>query len=510
MSGMRLRVVASVMRKDVRAIKPFIALSLVLPAAAVVAREVIATPAAAWAPYVAYVTSLLATLAVLHEDAPSSIRQDFLVRPLHPAELIAAKGLLLLTLMVAPWMLAKAGAALANGSGAVGAVLQATSVPALPVLGWLITVAVGALTMNIRAAAAVFILMFGGFVVVPPIVGRMSGIYEDVLFLGSGWIHLVLFASIVVVMSALTVRSAYMRRSAHARWVFVSGIAATVLIQAIPWQTVFAIQRATGPSSQTGDSLRLTLASCLPAELAHPDGQGVTSSTVREIWPADERDAVGRDALAIRTVAVPSGVAPDRRLMVGRVHADYTSVTGETLVTLRPARFTPAWIETPQGAGAVHDWLLPRPLVERLVAQPVRLRLTYSLSVLAPAASGALAVDGRRYRLQGIGFCTAEPAGGIAVDCFKRGSQPALLVAGLAETPVRTWAASGAPDYMPSVLEVLSGVRHRITVATRAATSNVQLVAFEPEAHLVRTIEAEGVLGAPPDRCPVPGRNHGS
>jgi hypothetical protein len=273
---------------------------------------------------------------------------------------------------------------------------------------------------------------------------------------------------------------------------------------------VFAIQRATGPNPETGDSLRLTLSSCLPAEVVHPDGEGVTSSMMREVWPADARDAVGRDALAIRTVAVPSSVASDRRLIVGRVRADYVSATGKTLVTLRPARFTPAWIETPQGVAAVHDWLLPRPLVERLVAQPVRLRLTYSLSVLAPAAIGELAADGRRHRLEGIGFCTAEPTGGITVDCFMRGPQPSLLVAGIPDTPRRAWAASGTPDYMPSVLELLAGVRHRITIGTAAAATSVQLVAFEPEAHLIRTIESNGVLGAPPDTCPVPGHNHGS
>ena len=104
-------------------------------------------------------------------------------------------------------------------------------------------------------------------------------------------------------------------------------------------------------------------------------------------------------------------------------------------------------------AAYAHFWLVPSAGLERIEHEPtVRLELDYSLSLLE-ASAVELAADGERRHLPGIGYCgaTYDPADStIAIDCFKRGTQPSLITADIPGAPLRT-AETQFVNYEPGV-----------------------------------------------------------
>jgi pimeloyl-ACP methyl ester carboxylesterase len=129
------------------------------------------------------------------------------------------------------------------------------------------------------------------------------------------------------------------------------------------------------------------------------------------------------------------------------------------------------------------------------------------LALLAPTTA-ELVADGQRRHVPGFGYCAAThdvADSTLAVDCFKRGTQPALLALEIPGAPLRTHRTPW-PDYGPAWLEVLSGRRYQFTLQVPAGAdhSRVKLTAYDARSHFERAVERPGVLGAPLAYCPLP------
>jgi hypothetical protein len=158
---------------------------------------------------------------------------------------------------------------------------------------------------------------------------------------------------------------------------------------------------------------------------------------------------------------------------------------------------------------ASHFWLVPRASYELALQQSARLQLEYSASLLAPTTTAELTVDGERKYFAGLGFCSAkwdQAISTVRVTCFKRGEQPALLMAELPDAPESSEAPSGFPDYTPTALEILSGASYRMSLRYTAGDhpQRAKVTAYQARAHINRQVVAPGLLGGPAKDCPAP------
>jgi hypothetical protein len=128
------------------------------------------------------------------------------------------------------------------------------------------------------------------------------------------------------------------------------------------------------------------------------------------------------------------------------------------------------------------------------------LRLKYFVSLLEPVASSEIDVDGRRQYVSGFGYCSAGRGASldaVSIDCFMHGRRPALVTARWSGGTAARETMTGL-DYTPPALGIFGGA-YRLTLSRpRGSTaSRVTLTAYEPRAHVEKSVDAPGLLGGP-------------
>jgi pimeloyl-ACP methyl ester carboxylesterase len=280
----------------------------------------------------------------------------------------------------------------------------------------------------------------------------------------------------------------------------------------VGWPQYFAILRAVAPDAPPGDDFVVKLgAGCFPAESTASLASGAAQARLvgAGLWNRDDLQRAGNGAIAFATSVAPRDLEEGWRMRISGVEARYVDERGNLLLRPRRARIAPVPQMTLEGAVAsTHFWLLPSDALERLKREPTtRLALTYSVALLEPSTA-ELVADGERRHVPGLGYCGAsyDPADStLAVDCVKRGTQPAWITADIPGAPLRS-AVTPMVSYEPSWLEVFTGQRYRLALQVPPGVdhSRVKLTAYEGRSHFERRLETAGILGAPLADCPLP------
>lgn len=492
--------------KDVRLLWPFAALTvglILLPAV----YDLRASPVGSYLPLASALSSALFVLALVHQDPPASLRHDWLTRPVSGLEILGAKALLALAVIVVPGAGGAGLAAALDGGSVSEALLSAFADTGTQLFVGLGLLMVAAITSTLFEAAGVLIGLFLLFVVVPPVMLRLSGISEAVLFLGSGWVVKALFCLLVLSGGVAVVRFAYYRRrTSAARAAFAGTVALVpVLLALISWDNVAALQRLAN-KAPVPRSFSIELApGCFEASTVDPVSDLAGPAPADGPWTAEQRREAGFGAVGFFTAVRPRGLPDGWRMVVGHVEGTAIEDDGRKLAPLAPVRFTPAWRTAPDGTlEARHPWLISRAGFDELVGRGASLRLDYDLTLLAPSRSELLSLDGRRHTLPGLGACaaTARSAAAIEVTCFSAGRQPDLLTARIPGALAEEEVASGYPDFAPDLLQVTSGKHHRIVIAAPpVGADRVIVTAYEAQASVEREVVARELLGGSASSC---------
>lgn len=528
---MKYRILAAILEKDLLSLLP-----LVLGVAALFMGDVFLMQfdlIALWPAYRTAILPLAATvliLAVIQLDAPASLVDDWLCRPVPRTELLGAKLVLLFSVFYLSRVVATFAGDLMVGRS-LGESLQEALLPQdeffLMLLPILLMIAVVTQTL-VQGFGVLFALFVCVFVIPSPFVrdpgpldpGIGDGMYES----GMGWLALGPTKIVAALLAAFTLWLVYWRRRITWARIMVPVTTLLVVLLAVtpmylaPWQMMYSLQTRAVPAQPAADiaDIRLRNANvCFKAarvvdlfadptfKWEHPFG-GILQ------WREFEFKDPGPDAIAFITHFDLVGVPADWRSELLHVRADYQGRAGSAeRVSLRPVSYIN---RRHRGESLWHTWALPGDELRALEASDSTLHLEYSLALGEPTTH-SLPTDGKRHALPGVGYCSAEvdaAANVIEVDCFSSFGRPEQVSAELDEIPASRVYAT--PDLSPRWTRWMRTHRARLEIASPrlAKHDTITVTAWRLAGYLQKEITLPGILGAVLATCPLPASKAGS
>jgi hypothetical protein len=524
----RLKILGTLLRKDLRLFWPLAVLTAALNAVdslnAILPRDVLMQGLVVPATFLA--TSLF-ILLVFHEDSAVTGKHDWLTRPVPGMTMLAAKCILVAPVFLLPGLLVK----ILNGfhlgrpaEALVSGLADGLSGPAM--LVFLCMTVFAALTSGIRQAVVAFLVfavllvvgivyLSGGLLAYPPAywffdsVGTASG--PD--WMVKRTLQLLVAFTALVVLWILYGR--HHGRRAALLVIGVAVLAGGAVLATISRAAMFSLQKRLSPDPAAASSVAVSLLpGCFPTRtLERPNEPARSSERIpSEVFSVGRRMREGTDSIAFAVRLIVDRIPEGAQLVVDRAQLTYSTPSGRTVslgAGRAGAQSAQQWVKTESGQRAIDQyWLMSRKDYQRLSAAPgTTAHFDYSLSLLNPTATTVFAADGRRAFRSGVGYCSAalNPylAGRVNVDCYRTGDQPALLAVRWDGQPDIEDRPSLSPNYTPAILDFWGGSRHRMVVAG-AAASQVRVTAYEARAHFTRQFDVPGVLGAPVSSCPIP------
>src|SRR5690349_2688336 len=369
---MNSRLLLAIVRKDLLSLYPLALLTALLFAADVFILRWELVPLWTQArQLLLFVVGALSTLAVFQLDAPVSLVDDWLCRPVPRKELVAAKLVFLILVIYLPGAVATLVADLclgaSPGESLQDAVLLRERYVPLVVPLLLLTALV---TRTLVQGIGVLIALFAGMFLVPtPFVHAPDPLnlaLGDVGLYAAGleWLSITPALLLPLLLAVLGFWLVYARRRILPARVLL-GVTACLAVflfmlpmWLLPWTTVSAAQRALhavdAPAAAAPIYLHATR-TCFPAtrlgELAKDAGfNAAREATGLRLWSDEDLRDSGPDSIAFLTAVEPRRVPPDWRVRLNYVRADYVAPDGQLLVSLRPAQYNP---------GMSHAWVLP-------------------------------------------------------------------------------------------------------------------------------------------------------
>jgi len=519
---MSFRILAAIVRKDLLSLYPLALLTALLFAADVfILRWELVPMWPQFRPLLLAMVLALTTLAVFQLDAPVSVVDDWLCRPVPKAELVAAKLSFLFLVVYLPAALATWVADLCRGAPAAEALQDAVLladrylplvVPILLLTG-LVT---RTLVQGIGTLIALFVCMF----VLPTPFTRApdptSLAIGDFGLSGAGldWLAMTPAKLVPLALTALAFWLVYWRRRIlPARILLALTACLTVFcfvvpMWLLPWEAASAVQARLNPADSSEATRQVYLRStrtCFPAARLGEIGKDAAFNAAREasgtrMWSADELRDSGPDSIAFLTAIEARGIPPDWRLKSSYARAEYIVRGTHTLFSLRPATYN---------SGLTHAWVLPDSGLQKLKGKDASLRLRYSFTLLKPR-NFSLPADGRRHELPGLGYCSAEvngTANRIDVECFSAFHQPAQLSAEL--NGISASRDHGPADFSPAWTQwpVSQRIQLAIESPQLANHDTITVTAWDVAGYLDRSLTLPGILGAELKTCGLPSAN---
>jgi pimeloyl-ACP methyl ester carboxylesterase len=429
----------------------------------------------------------LLILSVFQLDSPASLTQDWLARPISRRDLVLAKLSFLVLMVVVPAVPSYFAVNLLQGHSVTEAIQEALTIESQYWLHLqLALIALAAITTTVLQAFIAALAVFVLFVFAPGLRQfTHGGVGEEVLYVGTAWI---VQSGELIVLTLLATAVLWLqyglRRPALARAAFATVAAGIILLTTVlPWSAVFAVQQRTaGAAAPAAFDLKLA-PSCAPSLTAR------TSNGV-----------------AFTTTTLPSGYTESERPMISYIEAVAVDGEGKVLQHLYPLRNTPRWQTTADGQlAAINEWTQGATgSLDAANSPDAKLILDYYMSLLQ-SQTAVLPLDGKRHRLQGLGYCDARHQGsdGVVVECFKAGEPPALAAAELTGVPASR-VATPYPDYAPGWTQALSSQHYRLRLQHPASlrATELTMTAYRASAHFHRQVTVP-LAGGPTTRCPV-------
>jgi hypothetical protein len=458
-------------------------------------------------PLMAALVPTVFLLGLVHQDAPASLRHDWLTRPVGTRHLLIAKTVLAVLVVVVPSVLGPVLAALRDGAPASEALLSAIAGEKIQITVGVALLLIAALTTTLLEAAGMALAFFLLVAVVPPFLLPISGLSEGVMVLGSAWAVISAFLIVAVVGAAAVLWLQYAeRRTTAARGAFaVMLVAFGVLMMTFGWNVVYALQSLITPATAPPGFAIASVRDCFETEAVDPLLQGTTTPPDTP-WDRDTRKKAGANAIGFWTAIRSQGLPQGWRMFPGYRRGNFLDTQGKTISTIEPTRFTTSWKAAPGGGlEARNPWLLTRARFDELKEHAQAFKLDYELTLIAPVHGGEIPVDGARHEVEGLGTCkaSAEAPGAVRVSCFKSGSQAEMLTALPAGASPEQETRFDAPDFGPAFLRNSIGLTRELRLRVATSPARIRLTAYEARAHLTRSITVAGMPGKTANACPA-------
>ena len=379
--------------------------------------------------------------AIVHQDTIPGVRQDWLVRPIRRRDLLLAKLLGLLIMVLAPIFAADLSGALLNGFPMGQAITAALSrslwlffLPFLPVF------ALASLTKNAMEAIVGGTAAAGVFFLVR--LWRVPGPDVFLMHRSVDWIDQVVRLGIVLIAAAaLLGLQYYFRKTKTARLLTVGVVLLFLLVPTVPWQTAFALEERLSPSPGAGNSVGLSFV---------PDREALGDRPVGPMRYDSRSDAF--ILLPVRATGMPN-----EAVLIGDASKVRLSMPDGKIEALGyQMGFQISKEEPGEGEKPISYVIrVPRSLNARIADQSVRVEIDYFLTLLRVVGAENLPATGGDQRTQSLGWCgtrISDSGGEVLLGCVLAGPAPTCASVVLEHIP------SGArnrrsgicrPDYSP-------------------------------------------------------------
>jgi hypothetical protein len=459
---------------------------------------------------IAVIGVAILTLAAMHQDAVPDPRQDWLIRPIKPLDMILAKLCFVLLLVQAPLFIADLMEGLLQGfsfpAAAVGAaernltVLCLLTLPAL-----LFGVVTRSLAQAFAVAAAALVLYLAVFLVGTVM---LFGVRTSVGGTGLAWLVEAFWAVVAIIGTAIVMGLQLFRRATtFSRALIFAGGGAVILSAFLPWHLAFALQETLAKEPGAARPVDLSFYPQLgPVRL--PTGAAAPRGTV--IY------------LPLRVGGLPRAGL----LLLDRANVRITDRSGRTLYEGRSnlsvdgvGSILDARLEVRQQGDApvdVHQRIfLPADVYAQLRDQPITLEVDESLTLFRSQAKYSLPAAGGDVQLAGLGRCASRvDADGddVLIHCEDPIRVPTCFTAELEDSsgslhnPERDLCD---PDYSPvqaafwpDTLHHLhwgapffdrAGLVHYPVDGSRIDGARLLLQTYEPRDHFTRRITVHDV-----------------
>jgi ABC-type transport system involved in multi-copper enzyme maturation permease subunit len=380
--------------------------------------------------YLSMLGVMALTAAVVHQDPLTSTSEDFLVRPIRRRDLLLAKLLFVVLIVLAPVVVAGVLEGALSGFD-VGTSLGAAFADALSkfLLLALPAMALASVSRNFIELVAGSLLLFVLSVGLMMLLSNARGKSPPLSGSGLEWIRPASIALLFLVIGAVVLPAQYVRRTTFRSWGMIAfaGLLAAALWLFIPWAPSFAVQQALGAHDARASRITLTYAPEI-GRFRQTDGSLALAARAA---PAN-----------LVPLFVPlrfEGVAPDEVLLMDRAVFRIRRGDGKTLFesTDDPfgrnyARRVREWRPAGTPAAAQRPLLtfeeltLPVALFARLKAVDTAVEIDYSFSVMRPQPEQILPALGADDTAQGRRCLTRADVGGDAVEvaCLSANKAP--------------------------------------------------------------------------------------
>lgn len=454
---------------------------------------------------VAQVLSVLALLGnltlitfLVHQDALSGVSQDWLIRPISRRALLFSKLLFLLVVVHGPMLLADLARPLAQGFAFRDALAAALSRNIFVLLAFSLPVfAIATVTKTLVQVAAALIAIW--FVVVLGIgLGILARGGSAPVFAANGiqWMTPAFWSFLAFSAAAVVIPSQYFRRAtSRSRGVVAAAVLLAPLLSLSPWAAAFSVQQKLSPNRSLAEPITITL------------DPGLGRS------PA-EADLPSRKAILLPLRI--SGLAPESFLMID--HTDIRIIgrdgallyRGRTIAAIGYQDDFPVRTMTGGEAVTYQRIELPDKLSNRILTQPVRVEMRYSLTLFDLAAVDTIPALNGDGRFAAFGSCRTKldnDGDDIELGCEKPGSAPACISLTL-ENPINGLRnpenISCDPDYAPYSVHIfpdsmsqfgggikfrdLQGLAKYPVDSSQLGEARVTLKSYRPKAHFTRRL----------------------
>jgi ABC-type transport system involved in multi-copper enzyme maturation permease subunit len=391
-------------------------------------------------PGLSALVSAFLIIAIVQQDAIPGVRQDWLVRPIRRRDLLLAKFMGVLLMVLAPILAADLSGGLFNGFP-MGQAL--TSALGRSIWLWfsmfLAVFVLASLTRNLMEAIVGSTVVAGGAFVW----GMLRSSVPDFLNLDRiNWIGELIHLSIILAGAAVVLcLQYYFRKTLPARALTAAIVLLLLLVPGIPWQKAFAVEQRLSPVSGSANAVRLSFV---------PDHDVLGDRPVGPVQYGSRSDAF--ILLPVRVT-----VSQDEAVVIGETSKVRLMLADGQTQDLRPQMGFQVMNEAPAEGEKLISYIIriPHSLYTRIADQSIRVEIDYYLTLLSLVDKQTLPATGGDERTRRLGWCgtkISDTGGEILLGCIQAGRPPTCASFVLEHIPSGARNPRNAicrPDYSP-------------------------------------------------------------
>ena len=390
-------------------------------------------------PGLSVLVSAFLIVAIVQQDAIPGVRQDWLVRPIRRRDLLLAKFMGILLMVLVPIFAADLCGGLFNGFP-MGQALPA----ALGRSIWLwfsmflAVFALASLTRNLMEAIVGSTVVAGGAFVLAMFRSPVPDFFPGRV----NWISELIRLSIILAGAALVLfLQYYLRKTLLARALTAGFVLLLLLVPGVPWQNAFAVEQRLSPVSGSANVVHLMFV---------PDHDILGDRPVGPVQYGSRSDAFV--LLPVRVT-----VSQDEAVVIGETSKVRLILPDGQTQNLGHQMGFQVMKEMPADGQKLISYVIrvPHGLYSRIAEQPIRVEIDYDLTLLSLVDKQTLPATGGEQRTRPLGWCgtkISDAGGEVLLGCIQAGRLPTCASFVLEHIPSGARNPRKAicrPDYSP-------------------------------------------------------------